>query len=222
MSGDASSAKRNLTTPGTPNGSAPTLALALHEALIAEAFSRLLREASFQVVGCYGDIDALIEKVERSHPDLVLIESVIDGNDGRSAALARLRQAEAPTKVVALATTVDGALARALLRYGVRGLILRSSGVQDAVGVLRQVADGQVVFPSAVMTHLSGPDELAGLSGRQREVLELLALGASNCEIAGRLYISPNTVKFHLWEIYSRLSVRNRVEAARLLQRRAA
>jgi LuxR family transcriptional regulator, maltose regulon positive regulatory protein len=72
------------------------------------------------------------------------------------------------------------------------------------------------------MTQLAGPDELAGLSGRQREVLELLALGASNREIAGRLYISPNTVKFHLREIYSRLGVRNRVEATRRLQRRAA
>jgi DNA-binding NarL/FixJ family response regulator len=72
------------------------------------------------------------------------------------------------------------------------------------------------------MTHLARPDEVALLSGRQREVLDLLAHGASNSEIAGRLYISSNTVKFHLREIYGRLGVRNRVEAARLLQRGAA
>jgi DNA-binding NarL/FixJ family response regulator len=67
--------------------------------------------------------------------------------------------------------------------------------------------------------HLTWPQELAGLSERQREVLELLALGASNGDIAARLYISVNTVKFHVREIYARLGVRNRVEAARLLQR---
>lgn len=218
MSGQAGATNGTLTTHGT----APTLAVALPEALIADAFSRLLREAGFQVVGCYCDLDALIDKVERSRPDLVLLDAAIDANDGRSAALSRLRHAQVPTKVVAVATRVDGALARALVRYSVRGLILRSSRAEDAIGVLRQVADGQVVFPSAVMTHLAGPDELAGLSVRQREVLEQLALGASNCEIAGRLYISPNTVKFHLREIYSRLGVRNRVEAARLLQRSPA
>jgi DNA-binding NarL/FixJ family response regulator len=210
------------TMHGTRNGSAPTLAMGLREMLMADALSRVLREAGLQVLGCYADVDALIEKVERALPELVLVEAAIEGHDGRSAILARLRQLPEPPKIVVLATAVDATLARALVRYGVRGLILRSSRADDAVGVLRQVADGQVVFPSAVMTHLSAPDELGGLSLRQQEVLELLSLGASNCEIAGRLYISPNTVKFHLREIYSRLGVRNRVEAARLLQRRAA
>jgi DNA-binding NarL/FixJ family response regulator len=203
------------------DGPAPTLAVALPQALIADAFSRLFREAGFRVVGSYGDVETLIDKVERCHPDLVLIDPVIEEHDGRSSTLARLREVQAPTKVVVLAARADAVLARALLRYGVRGLILQSSPAPDAVNVLRQVADGQVVFPSAVMTHLSCPDELAGLSERQREVLELLATGESNGEIAQRLYISANTVKFHLREIYSRLGVRNRVEAASLLQRRA-
>jgi DNA-binding NarL/FixJ family response regulator len=198
----------------------PTLAVALSRALTADAFSRLFCEAGFRVVGSHADIATLIDKVERCHPDLVLIDPVIEEHDGRSSTLARLRETQAPTKVVVLAATADAALARALLRYGVRGLILQSSPVSDAVSVLRQVADGQVVFPSAVMAHLSRPDELACLSERQREVLELLATGESNGEIAGRLYISANTVKFHLREIYSRLGVRNRVEAASVLRRR--
>jgi DNA-binding NarL/FixJ family response regulator len=198
----------------------PTLAVAVPQALIADAFSRLFREAGFRVVGSYADVETLIDKVERGHPDLVLIDPVIEEHDGRSSTLARLCEAQPPTKVVVLATRADAALARALLRYGVRGLILESSPASDAVGVLRQVADGQVVFPSAVMTHLARPDELAELSERQRQILELLAAGDSNGEIAQRLYISANTVKFHLREIYSRLGVRNRVEAASMLQRR--
>jgi DNA-binding NarL/FixJ family response regulator len=192
------------------------------ESLVAEAFSRLLRDAGFLVVGCYIEADPLVEKIERGHPDLLLIDPAIEGHDGRSPTLARIQAAGAATKVVVLATKVDAALTRALVRYGVRGVILRSALSADAISLLRQVADGQVVFPSSVMTHLARPDELAELSARQREVLELLALGASNGEIAGQLYISSNTVKFHLREIYGRLGVRNRVEAAGLLQRHAA
>jgi DNA-binding NarL/FixJ family response regulator len=202
---------------------AARVALAMPERLVAEALARVLRDSGAYVVGCYVDVEALLEKIERCQPDLVLIDPAIEGHDGRSSSLARLQGAVGPqTKLVALATRVDAALARALLRYGVRGVVLRSSPAEHALNVLRQVADGQVVFPSAVMTHLARPGELGELTERQREVLELLALGASNGEIAGRLFISPNTVKFHLREIYGRLGVRNRVEAARLLQRRAA
>jgi DNA-binding NarL/FixJ family response regulator len=217
----AASRTTEVVTDMTENGSATTTLVMAHpEMLIADAFARLVAEAGIRVVGVHVEVDALVEKVERRHPDIVLVDPAIEGHDGRSPTLARLHEARAPTKIVVLAPAVDAALARALVRYGVRGVILRSWPGEDAVSVLRQVADGQVVFPSAVMTHLSRPDELAGLSERQTEVLELLALGASNREIAERLFISSNTVKFHLREIYSRLGARNRVEAARLLQRR--
>lgn len=196
--------------------------MAVPEVLVAEALSRVLSEAGFRVVGCHGDVDALISRLRPFRPDLAVVEAPIDAHDGRSEALARLRQVGGPTMIVGLAPSVDAPLARALVRYGVRGLILRSAPAVEAVALLRQVAEGQVVFPSAVMQHLSGPDELGDVSLRQQEVLELLALGASNGEIARRLYISPNTVKFHVREIYARLDVHNRVEAARLVQRRAA
>jgi len=207
---------------GREHTTSTSLAISLPEILVAEAFARLLRDAGFLVVGCYVDADALADKIERARPDLVLVDPLIEAHDGRSSILERIQAAGLRTKVVVLVSKVDGAVTRALVRYGVRGVILRSAPSVDAISVLRQVADGQVVFPSSVMTHLARPDEVALLSGRQREVLDLLAHGASNSEIAGRLYISSNTVKFHLREIYGRLGVRNRVEAARLLQRRAA
>jgi DNA-binding NarL/FixJ family response regulator len=86
--------------------------------------------------------------------------------------------------------------------------------------VLRQVLDGRVVFPSAVIEHLASPEEMGPLSERQREVLGHLAAGCTNDEIAEKLFISPNTVKFHLRVIYQRLGVHNRVEAALRLQDR--
>lgn len=199
---------------------APTLVVAMGEMLIADALSRLLGEAGFRVVGTFAEVQALVVTVERVQPDLVLIDPVIEGHDGRSSTLAHLQAAQVSTKLVLLTTRVDTRVARALVRYGAEGLVLRSSPTAKVVSVLLQVADGQVVFPGGVMAYLSWPDVLAGLSERQRDVLELVASGASNAEIGARLCISPNTVKFHLREIYVRLGVRNRVEAARALQER--
>ena len=196
--------------------------MAMRDVLLAEAFCHVLQEARFQVIGRYADDDALVNKLRQSQPDVVLIDAPPPDNDGASPVLGRLRDATVSSRIVVVAAAVDPPLARALVRYGASGLILRSSGITAAVDVLRQVCQGQVVFPSAVMTQRWEGDRIDDLSARQREVLALLAQGASNCEIAAGLYISPNTVKFHLHEIYLRLGVRNRVEAARLLRRPAA
>jgi DNA-binding NarL/FixJ family response regulator len=79
---------------------------------------------------------------------------------------------------------------------------------------------GRVVYPAGWQEHAtrSDNDPLLALSARQREVLELVSQGCRNDEIAQRLYVSYNTVKFHMHEIYTRLGVRNRVEAAQLYQ----
>jgi two-component system nitrate/nitrite response regulator NarP len=207
---------------GKRNGRSPTIAMAMTDVLMAEAFSHLLQEARFHVIGRFADPGGLVDKVRRARPDVALIDAPVRSDDGASEALGRLREAARATRIVVVTAVVDPPLARALVRYGASGLILRSSGIAAAIDVLWQVCHGQVVFPSAVMTQLSRPNRFDGLSDRQRQVLELLAQGASNYEIATRLYISPNTVKFHLREIYLRLGVRNRVEAARLLQRPAA
>jgi two-component system, NarL family, response regulator DesR len=89
----------------------------------------------------------------------------------------------------------------------------------DAVQVLQHVAQGRTSFPPTLLERLSERPETHGLSMRQLEVLEELAKGRSNDEIARRLFISTNTVKFHLRAIYERLGVHNRVEAAQLLAR---
>ena len=86
---------------------------------------------------------------------------------------------------------------------------------------LERVADGHCVFPGGWLDAARRADHesIDGLlSDRQRDVLELLAAGLGNRDIADRLNISPNTVKFHVRQIYQRLGVKNRVEATLLLQ----
>lgn len=188
------------------------------ETLLAESLARVFVEAGLLVVGCYGSPRALLEKLERCQPDVLVLDPIIDAHDGASQTLESVRSASPTTHVVVITGAVDARLVRALVRYGVRGVILRSGPISDAISVVRQVLDGQVVFPSSVMDQLAMPDDRGPLSERQREVLEHLAAGRSNDEIARLLYISRNTVKFHLRVIYERLGVRNRVEAARFLR----
>ena len=138
---------------------------------------------------------------------------------GAAGVLWQLREAGPASKLVVLATTIDGQLARAVMQYGIQAVILKSSPMADAVQVLQHVAQGRTSFPPTLLERLSERPETHGLSMRQLEVLEELAEGRSNDEIARRLFISTNTVKFHLRAIYERLGVHNRVEAAQLLAR---
>jgi DNA-binding NarL/FixJ family response regulator len=198
--------------------SAPRVVLAVPELLVAESLAYVLQRAELLVVGCYDRSEPLLEKIVRCEPELVVLDPRIEEFDGRSNTLERVRAASTRTQIAVITGDVDAKLARALVRYGVRGVILRSGPISDAIGVLRRVLDGQVVFPCSVMEQLAAPELLGPLSDRQREVLRHVAAGHSNDEIAQRLFISRNTVKFHLRLIYERLGVRNRVEAARCLQ----
>ena len=203
-----------------PVDPAATVALAVPGVLMAEALGRALREAGMPVVGCYGTLSGLLEKVHRCRPAVVIADAELGADSGGAAgALWQLREAGPASKLVVLATSVDGQLARAVMQYGIQAVILKSSPMADAVQVLQHVAQGRTSFPPTLLERLSERPETHGLSMRQLEVLEELAKGRSNDEIARRLFISTNTVKFHLRAIYERLGVHNRVEAAQLLAR---
>ena len=198
--------------------SLPTAALAAPGMLIAEALGRMVRDAGLHVVGCYGTLDALLDKMHRCRPQVVIADADLrEGADGADTFLAQQRAAGPATKLVVLAGQVDGPLARAVVAYGACAVILKSTPTVDALAVLRQVLNDRTSFPAAVLARLGEKAEPEALSRRQLEVLEQLALGRSNQEIARRLFISVNTVKFHLHAIYDRLGVHNRVEAAAAL-----
>ena len=187
--------------------------VALHDTLITDAFALLLREAGFQVASCSGDPPALIEQAVQSSHDVIIIGSDVVIANGTSPTLPQLRLLAPSTRIVVLLRDGDELCARVLLQHAVNGVVRLNARANEVVAILRQVLDGQVVYPSLLIERYAAAPETYLLSERQREVLEQLALGRSNDEIARRLYISRNTVKFHLREIYSRLGVRNRVEA---------
>jgi two-component system nitrate/nitrite response regulator NarP len=106
---------------------------------------------------------------------------------------------------------------RAAVACRADGVLLKSYSPEDLSVAIGHVVAGQVVMPAG-WRRSAAPDPgwLAALSPRHRDVLELLAEGLRNDEIAGRLGLSPNTVKFHVRELYLRIGVRNRVEASQL------
>jgi two-component system, NarL family, response regulator NreC len=192
-----------------------TVALAVPGLLIAEVLARVLRDSGLHVVGHYATLDALLERLRRCRPAIAIVDGEMRRPPGDL--LAELRAAGPHSRLVVVAGAVDGALARAVIEHEASAVILKSSPMMDAVEVLQQVVRGQTSFPAAVLARLGDRDDSGRLSTRQFEVLEQLAQGHSNDEIARRLFISVNTVKFHLRIIYDRLGVNTRVEAAQLL-----
>jgi DNA-binding NarL/FixJ family response regulator len=198
----------------------PTVVVAAPGMLIAQALARALRDAELHVVGCYVRLAVLIDKIQRCRPDVVVVDADLRASrDGAPDLIPQLVAAGPSCRFVVIASEVDGALAREVVQFGIHAVILKSSSIADVVGLLENVSRGRTSFPADVLRRLSEPDT-RGLSGRQLEVLEELALGCSNDEIARNLFISTNTVKFHLRAIYERLGVRNRVEATQALATR--
>jgi DNA-binding NarL/FixJ family response regulator len=181
--------------------------------LLAEALGRLLEHLGLDVVGAASDQETLLQQVSSQSADVVVLDGGFDPRPLRSGAPG--------ARVVVLADGLDQRLAAAAREGEVDGIVLTRCVGAELASAIAQVAAGHAVFPAGWLSRArratAVTDPVAGLSPRQREVLELLALGMDNDQIASRLYISRNTVKFHVRTIYERLGVHNRVAAARVL-----
>jgi DNA-binding NarL/FixJ family response regulator len=123
-----------------------------------------------------------------------------------------LRRIALSLQIVVIADALTPELVRVVLDHSLNGLILTDSSPADLVACLDRVACGDAVLPANWQCVLASgcDDPIDTLSERQLEVLTLVAEGCSYEEIGARLFISANTVKFHLRSIYLRLGVRNR------------
>jgi DNA-binding NarL/FixJ family response regulator len=189
-------------------------------ALVAEALGHLMEGLGLAVVGAASDLEALLDDLPDRSAEVLLLDAGFDATAGPIVALQRIREALPEARVVALAESLDGTLSVLVREGDLDGVVLAGASGVDLVAAVAQVVAGQSVFPAGWMRsarRVAAGSPLSQLSPRQREVLALLALGMDNDQIAARLYISRNTVKFHVRTIYERLGVHNRVEAARVL-----
>ncbi|MFK3983520.1 response regulator [Micromonospora sp. NPDC050397] len=179
------------------------------------------------VVGDAGDGEQALRLVAELAPDVVLMDLRMPVLDG-VAATARISGEFPGTAVLVLTTYADGESIDAALRAGARGYLTKDAGRVEIGNALRAAGAGQAVFDPAVARRLvealdrpTGPAPGAarralpdGLTGREVEVLALIARGLSNAEIGRALFVAPATVKTHVNNAFAKIGVRNRTEAA--------
>jgi len=190
-----------------------------HE-LLAEAVGRLLDDLGLLVVGSACEPKALIDHLPNIEADVLLVDANFDPVAGPLVALDHIRAVAPALRIVVLAEALDEMLSIAAREGDLDGVVLAGTAGVELVAAIAQVVAGHSVFPCGWMRQIqeqAATNPLVQLSPRQREVLHLLSLGMDNDHIAERLFISRNTVKFHVRTIYGRLGVHNRVEAARVL-----
>jgi NarL family two-component system response regulator YdfI len=157
-------------------------------------------------------------------PDVVLMDLRMPNMDGIEA-IKQIKARYPAVEIVILTTYDDDEYIIQGLRAGARGYLLKDSGRQVLFDAIRAAARGESLLPSAivdrVVAHLSAPQAApsGGLSGREQQVLAMLAQGAANKEIALRLNISERTVKAHVTGIFNKLGVNSRAEAVAIAMR---
>ena len=147
----------------------------------------------------------------RYEPHVALVDLFLGGESGPEIC-ERLRS-EAPAPRVLLMSGAGGISARAARAAGAAGFISKDCPASEVARIVRMVGDGQEVFREQ-----SRPD-LPTLTEREREILALIAIGATNREIAAELHLSPHTVKEHTSSLYRKLGARNRADAVQRAQR---
>jgi DNA-binding NarL/FixJ family response regulator len=203
---------------------APTTVIVDDHAIFRAGLRELLEEAGIPIVGEAATAAGGVRLVERQLPDVAVFDLGLP--DGSGVEAIRLIAERSPRTAVLVVTVSDaeGDLTDAILAGG-RGYLLKETAVNTIVDGVRTVAAGDAVLSPRVAASLmarmrverrptTGLPPADELSAREREVLRLVASGASNSAIAAELFISPHTVKNHISTILVKLQVANRIQAA--------
>ena len=156
--------------------------------------------------------------VARTHPDLVVLDVRMPRMDGL-ACLDEIVRRFPKIKVVMLSASTSPDLIAAALRRGASAYLAKSVEPADLPSTLRQVLEGNVWSGSETSAEKDSTSANAlGLTERESTIVQALARGLSNDEIAKELWVTPQTVKFHLTNIYRKLGAKNRTQATRIAQ----
>jgi two-component system, NarL family, nitrate/nitrite response regulator NarL len=165
----------------------------------------------FDVMATAADGERFMEAVEKIPFDVGIIGWVMPFMNGKDV-LAGLRERGADSRIVVYTGDTSNATPRQAMLEGAAGYCAKSEPPERLIDTVCSVAAGRMVFPFMDM-RAAMADPLESLSVREGELLRALADGMTNGEIAGKLGISINTVKFHLKNLYEKLDVRNRAQA---------
>jgi two-component system, NarL family, response regulator LiaR len=205
----------------TASKSGSTVMLVDQDAMFRHGIRAILEEAGLRIVAEAGTVDeAVAASVERA-PDVVLVAECVGVLPGRETTR-RIHAVRADARVIILASAADSDEAYGSIRDGACGCLLKDDSAGEIVTAVRWAAEGESPLSPRVATAIFGrlreqrpPDGPAPeLTGRERHVLELIAAGRRNTEIAEQLSISVYTVKRHVSHLLEKLGVENRTQAA--------
>jgi DNA-binding NarL/FixJ family response regulator len=187
----------------------------------------LVLEEDFRVVAEARDGKEVLEVLDEFQPDILLLDLKMPGLDGLTA-LQKLQNARTKTKVIVLTASEDKNQFVQAMKFGTCGIVLKQTATELLIKSIRKVHAGEIWLDShttaAVMRQFSSPmdspslgsrdRERSPLSQREREIVVLVAQGFKNKEMAEKMFISEQTVKNHLHNIFDKLGVSDRLELA--------
>lgn len=180
-------------------------------------------EDDFEVVAEAGTPDEAVAFAERENPDVVLMDLQFGAQQEATGADAtrRIRALEAPPYVLVLTNYDSDADILSAVEAGASGYLLKDAPPHELIAAVRAAAAGESalapVIASRLLSRMRAPK--ISLSGREIQVLELVAAGRSNTDVAEELFVSETTVKSHLAHIFSKLNVTSRTAAVSAARR---
>ena len=197
--------------------------------IVREGLRKLLSlEDDVEIVGEAADGEATVSMVERLDPDIVLLDLRMPGMDGFGA-LQRMQRLGKKTRVIVLTASEDRNEFVQAMKLGCSGIVLKQTASDLIIKSIRKVFAGEIWLDSnttaAVIRQFAAPSDVGPPSGirsrdrsplsqREREIVALVAQGYKNKEMAEKMFISEQTVKNHLHNIFDKLGVSDRLELA--------
>jgi DNA-binding NarL/FixJ family response regulator len=201
------------------------IAIADDHTIFRDGLRRLLTlEQDFEIVAEAQDGTEVMDILRDKEPDILLLDLKMPGLDGLSL-LQRIQTQKIKTKIIVLTASDDEGEYVQAMRYGTSGIVLKQTATELLLKSIRKVYEGEIWLDSkttaAVMRQFASPSDPGPrerdkprLSNREREIVALVAQGFKNKEIAERMFISEQTVKNHLHNIFDKLGVSDRLELA--------
>jgi len=194
-----------------------------------EAVARDLTDAGFNVVATADDGHSAVNRTLATRPDVLVLDLNLPGLRGDQVCAAIVK-AQVPTKVLILSASAEQRDVLEAVKVGATGYLLKSAGRQELLDAVRATARGKAVFTAGLAGLVLGEfrrlaaeplvkngREVPELTGRETEVLKLVATGMSYKQIGSYLFISHRTVQNHIQNTLNKLQLHNRVELVRFV-----
>lgn len=184
--------------------------------LVCQSLQLLLgKERDLEVISTASNGEEAIELCKREKPDVILMDIQMPVMDGIESTK-RIKENWPTIQIMMLTTFQDERNIRLALKAGAEGYLLKSASIENMAQQIRALKAGSVILDGDVLKTITEPDTAAleGLTERETEIVELIAQGLSNKEIAAQLYLSVGTVRNMITIILDKLEIRDRTQLA--------